>query len=96
MRRRSVIELSNSTGSPATAGDTTITPLARSVMVRWRGGGAVWSGPAAIIVERNGRTERIPIVNVNRRILWGLRLGAAVALIAIWIAHDRRRKDSND
>jgi hypothetical protein len=94
MRGGRVIERRDSLGSPATIGDTTITPLARSWLVRWPGGGAVWSGPAAIIVEREGRTDRIPIVDVNRRILWGLRLGA-VALIATWIARDRRRKDSN-
>lgn len=88
------IESRDSAGSPVTVGETTVTPLARSLIGRWPGGGVVWSGPAAIIIEREGRSHRIPIVNVNRRILWGLRLGAA-ALIAARIAHDRRRKDSN-
>jgi hypothetical protein len=94
MRGGRVIEWRNSTGSPTTVGDTTVTPLARSLIARWPGGGAVWSGPAGIIVAREGRTDRIPVVNVNRRILWGLRLGA-LALIATWMARDRRRKNSN-
>jgi hypothetical protein len=94
MRCGRVIEWTESPGSPVTVGDTTVTPLARSLIARWPGGGAVWSGAAGMIVEREGRIERMPIVNVNRRILWGLRLGA-VALIATWMAHDRRRKDSN-
>lgn len=94
MRLGSVIARRDSSGIPATAGDTTITPVARSLIVRWPGGGAVWSGPAAVVVEREGRTDRIPVVNVNRRILWGLRMGT-VALIAAWLARDRRRKDSN-
>jgi len=90
-----VIEWRDSAGSPVTVGDTTVTPLARSLIARWPGGGAVWSGPAGLIVEREGRADRIPIVNVNRRILWGLRLGS-VALMATWMARHRRRKDSND
>lgn len=95
MRRDRMIEWGHSTGSPTTIGNATVTPVARSVIARWPGGGAVWSGPAAVIVEREGTTDRIPIVNVNRGILWGLRVGA-VALMATCIAFDRRRKDSND
>lgn len=94
MQRGSVIERRESAGSPVRVGDANITPLATSLIVRWPGGGAVWSGPAAILVEREGRAERIPIRNVNRRILWGLR-ASAVALVATWITHDRGRKDSN-
>jgi len=89
-----VIEWSHSSASPVTVGDTTVTPLARAVTVRWPGGGAVWSAPAAVIVEREGSRDRISIANVNRRILWGLRL-SAVALVATSMAHDRRRQDSN-
>lgn len=94
MQRGSVIERRESAGSPVRVGDATITPVATSLMARWPGGGAVWSGPAAILVERAGRGDRIPIRNVNRRILWGLR-ASAVALVVTWIAHDRERKDSN-
>jgi len=89
-----VIERRDSAGSSAAIGDTTVTPLARSFVVRWPGGGAMWSGPVAIKVEREGRADRIPIGNVNRRILWGLRLGTA-AFIATCMAHHRSRKDSN-
>ena len=94
MRHGRMIEWSDSPASPVTVGDTTVTPLARSFVVRWPGGGAVWSGPAAIVVERDGRTDRIPIMNVTRRILWGVRL-SAVALVATWMAHHRRRKNSD-
>jgi hypothetical protein len=94
MRRESLIERRESAGTPVRVGDATLTPVARSFIFRWPRGGGVWSGPAAIIVEREGRTDRIPIVNVSHRILWGLRLGA-VALIATWMAGHRRRKCSN-
>ena len=90
MRIGRTIEWSESRGRPVTVGDTTVTPVARSLAVRCSRLGAVWSDPAAILVERDGRTDRIPIMNVNRRIVWGLRLGA-VALIAGWMAHRGRR-----
>ena len=91
-----MLEWADVPASPVTVGDTTVTPVARSWVVRWPGGGAVWSGPAAIIVEREGRTERIPVVNLNRGVLWGLRLGAvAVGLLASRMARHRRRKDSD-
>jgi hypothetical protein len=48
-----------------------------------------------VIVERDGRAERIPIANLNGRILWAMRVGA-VALVAAWIVKDRKRRDSND
>lgn len=95
MRAGRVIEWSDSSASPVTIGDTVVTPLARTLIVRWPGGGAVSSAPAAIIVEREGRTDRIPIVNLNRRILWAVRLSAA-ALFATWMAPHRRRTNSND
>lgn len=94
MRGGRVIEWRDSAGSPATVGDATLMPVARSFIVRWPAGGAVWSGPTAIIVEREGMTDRLPIVDVNRRILWGLRLGA-LAIIATSMARCRRRKSSN-
>jgi hypothetical protein len=89
-----MIERRDFVGSPVTVSDATITPLARSSIVRWPGGGAVWSRPAEILVERDGSTDRIPIRNVNGRILWGLR-ACVVALIAAWIVHDRRGGESN-
>lgn len=95
MRGGPVIEWRDARGSPVTVGNRTITPVARSLVARWAGGGAVWSGPAAVIVEREGSTERISIANLNGRILWAMRVGA-VALIAVWIAKGRRRRNSHD
>ena len=89
------IERRDASGSPMSVGNRTITPVVRSLVARWPGGGSVWSGPVAVIVEREGRTERIPIRNLNARVLWAMRVGA-VALIAAWFVKDRRRRKSND
>jgi len=95
MRDGIVLEWRDASGSPMSVGDSTITPVARSLVARWPSGGSVWSGPAAVIVEREGRTERIPIRNLNGRILWAMRVGA-VAVIAARIVKDRRRRKSDD
>ena len=95
MRGVPLIQWRDAQGSPTTVGDSTITPVARSLVARWPGGGAVWSGPAAVMIERNGKPERIPVRNLNARIRWVTRAGA-VALIATWIIADRRRRKSND
>jgi len=95
MRIGRVIEWTDAHANPMTIGDKTVTPVARALSVRWPGGGTVWSAPAAIIVEREGRVDRLSIADINRRILWGLRLTAA-AVVASGLAHHRGRKDSND
>jgi hypothetical protein len=88
-----VIELRDVRGRPVPVDNGTITPVARCLVVRWPGGGSAWSGPAAVIVEREGRTERIPIGNLNGRILWAMRAGTVI-LIAKWIARARGRRKS--
>jgi hypothetical protein len=94
MRIGRLIEWGDSPASPVTVGDTTVTPFAKAFTVRWPGGGAVWSAPSAVVIAREGRIDRLSISNVNRRILWGLRLGAA-AFIVTRMTHHRRRKNSN-
>ncbi len=95
MVRGPVIEFRDSQGSPMIVGDRTITPIVKSVVARWPGGGSVWSRPAAILVEREGTTRHIPIRNLTGRIVWAMRAGA-ITLIAAWIAQDRRRRTSDD
>lgn len=95
MRRAPVVERRSARGSPVTIGDCTITPVAHSLVARWPGGGYVRSGPEAVLVERQGKTERMPVANLNDRILWAIRVGA-VALIAVWTAKDRMRRTEND
>lgn len=62
------------------AGRVKVTPQAHSLSVRWPGGGIVWNHPAAVFVERDGITARVPVVDV----VWMARL-ALLALAGIWI-----------
>ena len=95
MRGEPVIEWGESWGIPVSVGDRTVTPVSRFVVIRWPGGGSVSSGPAAVMVEREGRAERIPIGNLNRRILWAMRVGT-VALVSAWMVKNRGRRSSDD
>ena len=52
-------------GSPVTVNQLTVTPLAQSLTIRWPQGGFVWNRPVAIIVERDGQSVRMPILDVT-------------------------------
>lgn len=93
MRLGNHIERQESPGTPTTVGDVTLTPLAKSVVLRWPRGVVAWSGPSAVVVEREEGTEHIPIVNLNRRILWSIKASTFV-FIASWILRDRKRGHS--
>lgn len=95
MRGGPVIEWRDTRGNPVTVGERTITPVASSLVVRWPGGGFVWSGPAAVVVEQEEATERIPVRNLNRRVLWAMKVGT-VALISVCVARNRRRGKADD
>lgn len=65
------------TGESLTRGEVTVTPQSRTLVIRGRHGGWVWNRPLAVLVERDGKEERIPIRDVTRIIqlaLYGLSL----------------------
>ena len=80
--------------APVTVGGTIVTPLACALVVRWPGGGLVWSRPAAVLVEREGRVRRIPIVDVTRLVQAGL-LGLGLALAIASLVQSMRRKEAS-
>jgi len=62
-------------GEPVRVGDVSVTPQSQALGVRWPGGGCVWNRPIALLVEREGRTRRLPIIDVTRAVqlaLYGL------------------------
>ena len=56
-------------GQPVTVGERTVTPQAQVLSVRLPFGGFVWNRPAAVLVEENGRVQRLPIPDVTRMIV---------------------------
>mgnify|MGYP000877440279 FL=1 len=74
------VEWSVRSADPVEAGPLRVTPQAHALRVHWPGGGFVWNHPAAVIVERDGVTERLPVVDV----LWAVRLGL-LAVLGVWL-----------
>jgi len=79
-------------GKGITAGDITLTPQAQVLTLRWPGGGWVWNRPVAVLVERGGSVERVPIVDVTRLVQIGLYgLGFCLTVLTLLAAAERRR-----
>ncbi len=76
--REKMFQLQTHSGEAVTIGDATITPQSQALILRWPNGGYVWNRPLAILVERDGDTERIPIVDVT--------LVAQAALLGLTVA----------
>jgi hypothetical protein len=70
-------------GDPITIGDVTITSQSQALPIRWPRGGWVWNCPVAILVERDGETERIPMVDVTRVAQWAMLSVSALCSIII-------------
>src|SRR6266516_5507061 len=74
----------------ATVDGITVTPQSRALVVSLPKGGLVWNRPTAVLVEQDGQTRRIPIVDVTRILQVGL-LGVAVLTPSASLLWSRRR-----
>lgn len=91
---RDVLTVQTAYGERVRAGEVSVTPQSQALIVRWPNGGWVWNRPVAVLVERNGTRERIPIVDVTRIVQWGLLgLGAVFTVVGLtWRARGRRNR----
>ena len=71
------IRWQTTTGTPITRGTVRVTPVAGTLTVRWHRFGWVWTRPLAVLVERDGSAQRVPIPDFTRRAQVGM-LGAAL------------------
>lgn len=90
------IEWQTQKGRPLSAGDLTVTPESRALVLRWPGGGLVWNRPVAVLLQRGDQVERRPIVDVTRLAQWaiggvGLGLGLALLGMIVWQYQQERR-----
>ncbi len=86
-----VFQRQNHLGDSITVGDVTITPQSQVLTLRWPHGGWTWHRPVAVLVARDGETERIPIVDVTRMAQLGL-LGLTVVLAGLTAVHALRER----
>jgi hypothetical protein len=68
----------------------TVTPRSRALVVRWPRSGLVWNRPTAVLVQQEGQTRRIPVVDLTRILQGGL-LGLAVLTAGANLLRCRRR-----
>jgi hypothetical protein len=68
-------------GQPVLVGEQKVTPQTQVLTLRFPFGGFVWNRPVAVLVEENGRSQRLPIPDVTRMIL----LAVAVVSTAVVI-----------
>ena len=90
-RLGNLIRWQRSQGTPVEIGDLTVIPEARSLIVRWPDGGYVWNRPVALIVNRNGKMRRLPIVDVTRRLELALLSAPLVLAVARRYLQARKR-----
>jgi hypothetical protein len=77
-----IVRIQKNVGPAVTVGDVTVTPLSQAVLVRLPFAAFVWHRPTGVLVERAGVTERVPVPNVTRAIIWGLLgLGLAISVV---------------
>ena len=69
---------------PVTVAGTNVTPISQAVTVETAFGRLVWNRPTAVLVERDGRISRVPVIDVTRLAqlaLYSLALASALVMI---------------
>ena len=93
MKLDGLIKWQTVSGEAVTVGDVTVAPQSQALTLRWgRYGGLVWNRPAAILVERGGQTERIPIVDSTRAAQLGLLGFCLIFCMVAFVVSTRRRR----
>ncbi len=86
-----MVELQTRASAPVEVDGVRITPEAQALTVSLPFFRFVWNRPVAITVERQGQSERVPIVDVTRIAL--LALAGSVVALAFVVRLTQGRKD---
>lgn len=84
-RLNDFVELRTASGTPIEAGGARLTPQSQALVIRtplWK---FVWNRPVAVLVERDGREQRLPIIDATRLAILALLAGGIAGLIAVAI-----------
>jgi hypothetical protein len=73
------IEWRSVTGATVMVGGRSVTLETKTLIVRLPFGGVAWTRPSAVIVEKEGKVERVPVHDVTR-IAQAIMLALPVAL----------------
>lgn len=92
MKLREMVQWQQHAGETLAVGDVSVTPLSQALVLHTPIGGYVWNSPVAVLVERGGREQRLPILNVvlmARLVMVGL--GLVLAGLSLVYSALRRR-----
>ncbi len=89
-----IFQLQTLSGEPVLANGVTVTPQSQALTIRLPFWSFVYNRPSAILVGSEGRTERIPIIDVTR--VAELTLALFVILLALAARSVNRRKELED
>ncbi|MEM7113826.1 MAG: hypothetical protein AAF614_15430 [Chloroflexota bacterium] len=59
-------------GTAVQVGDQIVTPQSQALHLETPFGGLVWQRPIAVLVERDGTTEKVPIIDKTRTAVWAI------------------------
>ncbi len=71
-RPKNGFRITNHTGSATQVGAFRITPQSQSISLHLPFGGFVYNRPLAVLVERDGTVDRVPIVDLTQVVLIAL------------------------
>jgi hypothetical protein len=92
VKLREMVEWQEHAGDTLALGDVSLKPLSQALVIRTPMGGYVWNRPVAVLVERDGQEQRLPITNVILRArLAMLGLGLTFAALGLVYSALRRR-----
>jgi len=86
------IHLETESAAPISVGGVTVTPWSQALILSFPFGQLVWNRPTEVVVERNGRTEHIRVVDVSCIFTLGLYAFVAALSVAIAIGGARRAR----
>jgi hypothetical protein len=91
VKLREMVEWQHHAGDTLTLGEVSLTPLSQALVLRTPVGGYVWNRPVAVLVEREGQEQRLPILNVILTARLAM-LGLFLVVAGLNLAHSTFRR----
>jgi hypothetical protein len=94
MKLANLITWQSYAGKPIVVQGTTITPESWAFHLQTPFGGWVWNRPIAVLVERDGKLQRIPIVDVTLAVILGMVAFSTIISILAFVGWSTRSSKS--
>lgn len=96
MRLKDLFQVQTFLGQPVIVENITVIPQSQALILRLPIGGFVWHRPTAVLVERDGATKRVPIVDITRILQLGLFGFSVVLSILSLVKFSQRKGEDHD